>query len=406
MDKWQKGDISVFMKTGTEKGKKYGHVAIWSGSVWVSDHIQKGIQPNASLGNFPYSIWRAKNGISNGSAVSATAVSDELSKSEDGNSISGASEDTSKDKSPFEAATDAVTSGIASLAAAFGNMDVVKDALNWVNSAKVDKPFQRKVDAADLTGFDMNMPSQGEYKYTFGEGGDYKESELFGTDLVRQQKGKDVLGEAGKINGIVRQQKGKDILGEAGKIHGIVRQLPGKDILGEAGKIHGIVRQQPGNDILGQAGSLGGIVRQNEKTKKTKWWERLFGSGTENDLFKGLADVLGLGGVYDFGKTISEASKTGDWIGAAEKTIVPMLTANTAEKDKIDGYISELNKENMNPTTPSISDQRTAETMPNVSLGKGGKQGNIDGMSSSIVTRNPDSIFREVSIAMMKASTT
>ena len=409
IDKWQKGDISVFMKTGSEKGKKYGHVAIWSGSVWVSDHIQKGIQPNASLGNFPYSIWRAKNGISNGSAVSVTAVSDEFAKADDGTSVSGASEDNSEDKSPFDVAINAVTGGIASLAAAFGNMDVVKDALNWVNSAKVDKPFQRKADTADLTGFNMDMPaSQGEYKYKFGEGGDYKESELFGTELVRQEKGKDVLGEAGKIQGIVRQEKGSDILGNAGRINGIIRQLPGHDVLGEAGKIHGIVRQQPGKDILGNAGSIGGIARQGtaNKSKKPKWWERLFGSGAEGDLFKGLADVFGLGGVYDFGKTIAETSKNGDWDGALEKVITPVLTANTAEKEKVDGYISELNKEYMNPPAPSVTDTSGTETMPNVSLAKGGKQGNIDGMSSSIVTRNPDSIFREVSIAMMKASTT
>ena len=409
IDKWQKGDISVFMKTGSEKGKKYGHVAIWSGSVWVSDHIQKGIQPNASLGNFPYSIWRAKNGISNGSAVSATAVSDELAKADDGTSVSGASEDNSEDKSPFDIAINAVTGGIASLAAAFGNMDIVKDALNWVNSAKVDKPFQRKADTADLTGFNMDMPaSQGEYKYKFGEGGDYKESELFGTELVRQEKGKDVLGEAGKIQGIVRQEKGSDVLGDAGRINGIIRQLPGHDVLGEAGKIHGIVRQQPGHDVLGEAGKIHGIVRQGttNKSKKPKWWERLFGSGTEGDLFKGLADVFGLGGVYDFGKTIAETSKNGNWDGALEKAMTPVLTANTEEKEKVDGYISELNKEYMNPPTPSVTDISGPETMPNVSLAKGGKQGNIDGMSSSIVTRNPDSIFREVSIAMMKASTT
>lgn len=386
---WKKGDISVFMKTGSTAGQKYGHAAIWSGSSWVSDHVQKNIQPNVSLGNYPYSIWRAKSGFSNGSAVSATAVSDEIKAADDDTSVASQSES----KSPFEAATDAVTGGIASLAAAFGNMDVVKDALNWVNSAKVDKPFQRKADTADLTGFNMDMPaSQGKYKYKFGEGGDYKESELFGTELVRQEKGKDVLGNAGRINGIIRQ-------------------LPGHDVLGEAGKIHGIVRQQPGKDILGEAGYIGGIARQgtSNKSKKPKWWERLFGSGTsgtEGDLFKGLADVFGLGGVYDFGKTIAETSKNGNWDGALEKAITPVLTANTAEKEKVDGYISELNKEYMNPPTQSVTDISGPETMPNVSLAKGGKQGNIDGMSSSIVTRNPDSIFREVSIAMMKASTT
>lgn len=383
---WKKGDISVFMKTGSEKGQKYGHVAIWSGSVWVSDHIQKSIQPNASLGNYPYSIWRAKNGVTNGAAVTAEAVSDEFGKSDADSNLSGSAENNAEDKNPFEKAVDAVTSGIADLGAMFANSETVKNALDWVNSAKVDKPFQRKTDTADLNGFDMSFPSQGEYKYKFGEGGGFSEKDLYSQTDIRQQKGSDILGQAGAIPGIVRQQKGSDILGEAGKIPGIVRQ-------------------EQGYDVLGQAGNLGGIVRQGDGKKKLKWWEKLFG-GENSDIFKMLADTFGLGGVYDFGKTISEASKTGDWVGAVDKTIVPMLSPNTEEKEKVDGYIAALNKEKYNPTPVTASNTPGAESMPNVSLAKGGSKGNIDGMSSSIVTRNPDSIFREVSIAMMKASTT
>ena len=383
---WKKGDISVFMKTGSEKGKKYGHVAIWTGAVWVSDHIQKSIQPNASLGNYPYSIWRAKNGISNGAAVTAEAVSDEFAKSESDSDLAGSSENNTEDKNPFEKAVDAVTSGIADLGAIFANSETVKNALDWVNSAKVDKPFQRKTDTADLSGFDMSFPSQGEYKYKFGEGGAFSEKDLYSQNDTRQQKGSDILGQAGSIPGIVRQQKGSDILGEAGKIPGIVRQ-------------------EQGYDVLGQAGNLGGIVRQGDGKKKLKWWEKLFG-GENSDIFKMLADTFGLGGVYDFGKTISEASKTGDWVGAVDKTIVPMLSPNTEEKEKVDGYIAALNKEKYNPTPVPSTNTTGAESMPNVSLAKGAGKGNIDGMSSSIVTRNPDSIFREVSIAMMKASTT
>ena len=62
---FKKGDISVFNRTHTELGKKYGHVAIYNGSKWVSDFIQSSVQPTFGQ-NLTYTIYRARKGYSAG----------------------------------------------------------------------------------------------------------------------------------------------------------------------------------------------------------------------------------------------------------------------------------------------------------------------------------------------------
>lgn len=59
----KKGDISLFMKTNTPAGQKYGHIAIFNGTQWVSDFIQNSVQPN-SKDNLTYTIYRARYGYS------------------------------------------------------------------------------------------------------------------------------------------------------------------------------------------------------------------------------------------------------------------------------------------------------------------------------------------------------
>lgn len=58
---WKKGDISVFQRTNTRLGQKYGHVAIWTGNEWVSDFIQGSVQPNRK-DNLTYTVYRARYG--------------------------------------------------------------------------------------------------------------------------------------------------------------------------------------------------------------------------------------------------------------------------------------------------------------------------------------------------------
>lgn len=62
---WKKGDISVFKKTNTRLGQKYGHVAIYNGSQWVSDFIQNSVQPN-SKDKLTYTLYRARYGYTKG----------------------------------------------------------------------------------------------------------------------------------------------------------------------------------------------------------------------------------------------------------------------------------------------------------------------------------------------------
>lgn len=61
----KKGDIAVFQKTNTPLGQQYGHVCIFTGSQWVSDFIQSGVQPN-SKDNLTYTVYRARYGYSSG----------------------------------------------------------------------------------------------------------------------------------------------------------------------------------------------------------------------------------------------------------------------------------------------------------------------------------------------------
>ncbi len=61
----RKGDIAIFQRTNTPLGSKYGHIAIYNGSQWVSDFIQKSVQPN-SKDNLTYTLYRTRYGYSAG----------------------------------------------------------------------------------------------------------------------------------------------------------------------------------------------------------------------------------------------------------------------------------------------------------------------------------------------------
>lgn len=52
---FQKGDIVVFNKTG---GRKYGHIAMWTGSQWVSDFKQKSIIVHSDYTGKDYHVFR------------------------------------------------------------------------------------------------------------------------------------------------------------------------------------------------------------------------------------------------------------------------------------------------------------------------------------------------------------
>ena len=49
------GDVVVFPASG---GRKWGHIAMWNGSQWVSDFSQKNIIVHRDYGQAPFTIYR------------------------------------------------------------------------------------------------------------------------------------------------------------------------------------------------------------------------------------------------------------------------------------------------------------------------------------------------------------
>ena len=433
-----KGDIAVFPKTKSQ----WGHVCIWTGALWVSDFKQNRLQPYSGS-TFEYHVFRAISGSTNGTAVGSAptdAKGGTIEAAGADGTVSGGEGAESKDKSIFDQAIDAAVKGVADVAAALGNSETVKAALDFVNSAKVDPHVQKQGSDVNRDGFEKTLKGHGPaYQYKYAKGGGLDEDVLFNPNLERQKEGSDVLGEAGKMGGIVRQREGYDVLGSAGYIPGIQRQREGWDVLGQAGHIPGIVRQQEGWDVLGQAGHIPGIVRQqegwdvlgqagsgsngtgigsssqgkNSKKKKLKWWERLFKNGKE--IFGDISGILDEFGISFDGTGESGSLKTKDYMGGMFE-LPPMpegsgdLRPDLEGRDKVDGYISSVNRQyeefKRAPQASAASSNATNNAMQNMAGSKmKSNTPKADGLTGPIITRNPDSIFRVVSITMMKAST-
>jgi len=207
------------------------------------------------------------------------------------------------------------------------------------------------------------------------------------------------------------------------------------------------------NDVFG---SSGGIVASN-----SNGLGNIFGGNINNnnvygmiesvingggDLKKVGVDVLGgimernnplgLGGIYKVAKgAIDTKENGGDMVTYGLNTVAdilngkidinPFARANSISlspssdaaslspdhegRKQVDGVVSETNKAYINMK----NNQHTvipASDMPsggmNGTTPHGSKSGVGEGLSAALVTRNPDSIFREVSIAVMKATIT
>lgn len=377
---FKKGDIAVFAKTKSE----YGHICIFTGSGWVSDFKQKQLQPYSSA-NFSYNVYRAKKGYTNGQAVSFTGEGDmDVENDENGNPIGGAGDDTGSAEETPKNAGEKLIDGMASLMAFLGDSDTMKSAVDWLDSIEKDTYTPTKVDIPELDGFDKNLYGQlnNGHKYKGGNGGGVNEDSLFNPNLDRQKgANSDLLGEAGKLNGIQRQQNiGRNLLGEAGYINPYTRQLGTKrdllgeagsfdpktrqlaskyDLLGEAGYVDPKTRQLDiGRDLLGEAGSgrdlsdikgtggygdlsrntrLDDIVKELEgtsdsdkakatKKKKLKWYDKLFGNS--NSWLGQLSYGLGLGGLFGKAQDIYNVSKSGEWGDYAKDVGIDILNNN------------------------------------------------------------------------------
>jgi hypothetical protein len=499
----QKGDIAVFPKSSSE----YGHVCVFTGSVWVSDFVQNQVQPN-SRSSYDYYVYRAISGVTNGTAVGAPAsdldVSNDI-KAGNATAVGGASDsvdataakDGSMDLSKaIDTAITAAVDGVAAIADAVGKSDFAISAMKFVNDQKVEPFKATHADTVNMAGFyrqNKKGVAQDRHKYAFGEGGGVDEDNLFKPNLDRQNDiDSGALSRYGYVNG--RQTDfDSGALGRYGNVDASTRQL---DIdpyaLNNAGYISPDTRQ---NDYSGKSST-------STSKKKKKWYEKIFGSkeyagvksiasifglgdyfddaetiynNTENKTWGkwGLnkaheyANKNGLGGIWNEGQSIFNASQSGDWWGYGlnkaqglardiqkERTNydniskLPYITgndfkvltgdntsisssnfdptqfsvdralstnpdsnsqlkANVEERNKVDGYVSMVNKQyndSMKTTPTSSPDALDISSASRPSSIKPGMAG--DGLQSDIITRNPDSIFRAVSITMMKASIT
>ena len=86
------------------------------------------------------------------------------------------------------------------------------------------------------------------------------------------------------------------------------------------------------------------------------------------------------------------------------------LVPNNADKTKVNGYIASVNQQYQdmkeNKTNATTSGNSNQQLVNSGNAGSAGKKSNLDGMSTNIVTRNPDSIFRSVSMTIMKTTLT
>lgn len=262
---FKKGDIVVFQKTTTPAGKKAGHIQIYTGKVFVSDFVQPGVQP-VNGQNLPYTVYRAIKGYSNGVAVGATPGGG-IESEDKTTGIGGAGDDTTSGEDKRNAG-EKLVDGFASLISFIADSDTMKDAVNYMDRMQVDAPKKESIEKADTYGSDNKLYGQLDngYRYKGGNGGGVNEDQLFNPNLDRQKgTDQDLMGNAGKINGIQRQQDiGRNLLGNAGYINPQARQLNAtKDWLGNAGYIDPNMRQKATEyDLLGEAGKIDGIQRQ------------------------------------------------------------------------------------------------------------------------------------------------
>lgn len=338
LTKCVKGDIAVFAKTGSPGGKKHGHICIWTGAVWVSDFIQSSVQPNKALGTFPYTVYRAKHGISNGSPVNGVA-GDLSAKGDAASDISGGS--SSSTEEPEKNAGEKLIDGMAKVMAFIAGSDAAKAAVNWLDSVEVDKSSPKTFERANLDGFDTKSYGQLNtgFEYKFGNGGGVSETKLFDPNMERQKGDTfDHLGNAGRIDGVVRQDAAKkDHLGDAGYI-GNVRQ---NDINNKKKKKKWYNRLFESNDSwLGQLANAAGlndifglgtdIVKANEDDQWGDFAWKLFGKAGQEG-----AEKNGLGTVFNMGKDAYDTNKgDGDWLKYGLRNTLPMLQGMIEKKSK------------------------------------------------------------------------
>ena len=112
---------------------------------------------------------------------------------------------------------------------------------------------------------------------------------------------------------------------------------------------------------------------------------------------------------YTLDKNITTNISNADW----NKNSSVQLSPNHEERQKIDGLVTKvnhqyqsINNQDKAMQAQNIQSAQSAIQTSNPSVIPSSKNGSGGGIDVGIVTRNPDSIFREVSISIMRRSMT
>lgn len=247
----RKGDIAHIPPN---QYSKIGHVCIYTGSQWVSDFKQKSLNPYPTA--VPYTLYRARSGYSNGSAIGSgdgTDFSDSGSGFDGGNE---GSEDNNNPDNLIQKAGNALSEGVASIfnSEAMGELrefikgDVYKRADN------TPRPNAAGVFTKDTDEYDAKRQLRGNANNGLE---DDLLGALGGDDVLRQQKHADyekVKRIIGGTDEILRQQKHPDydkIKNKLGGTNKILRQF---DMGGKNAWIFNLLSQLGigGDGILGE----------------------------------------------------------------------------------------------------------------------------------------------------------
>ena len=144
-------------------------------------------------------------------------------------------------------------------------------------------------------------------------------------------------------------------------------------------------------------------IKSNPRSSKTGW------GGLVNKSVIGFSDLL-FGGNNDNNQNNNPI--TGFNPNESIQLYNPNspLVPNNRDKTKVNGYIASVNQQYQdmkeNKTNNVSSGNSNSPLANSGNPGSSGKKSNLDGMSTNIVTRNPDSIFRSVSMSIMKTTLT
>lgn len=376
----QKGDVAHMPPN---KFSKYGHVCIWTGDKWVSDFVQNKMSPYSE--EVPYTIYRAKSGYTNGSAVAA------------GEGVDGANTDAEGYDGGSEGQEDESTDGVLKKAG-----DILSNGVADIfNSEAMDSV--RKFMKGDISKRGDDTP------YAVAQG-DFTKS-LDELDEARQLKGAGNNGEKDNLDGVLgtdtellRQKRHDNYDPVYAQITGttdIQRQLRHEDY----GKV---------KDAMGGTSN----IQRQVGGRKSKWWHGLFDSTFGgNNLLSGIfglatgqkklsdltpdeiggmidggADLLNGGWKKAIGKTLGlDASSSleqmaGGGIGGALGTnlVAPTASNTTATSESVN-YTTDGSMPSMGNSPIKINEDGT------MIVTQGGRtvHMNADGTVKSIVNTNP-----------------